>query len=79
MTTCYHYQSCIQTVINAILKWATKVAQTPCKILELIELLPASFFIVGNNNVYLNSNHLLVPYPGENIPDDEDAFNFFLS
>jgi hypothetical protein len=48
------------------------------KIAELIESLPVGYFVVGDN-AYVNSNHLLVPYPGENIPDDEDAFNFFLS
>jgi hypothetical protein len=48
------------------------------KISDLIEALPAGYFVVGDN-AYVNSDHLLVPYPGENIPDDEDAFNFFLS
>jgi hypothetical protein len=45
---------------------------------DFIEALPAGYFVVGDN-AYVNSDHLLVPYPGENIPDDEDAFNFFLS
>ena len=48
------------------------------KVSELIESLPPGFF-VGGDNAYQNSEHLIVPIPGGNLNEKEDAFNFFFS
>jgi DDE superfamily endonuclease len=49
------------------------------KIASLIEGLPEGYYTVGDN-AYVNSNHLLVPFPGKLSNDDpRDAFNFYLS
>ena len=45
---------------------------------ELIENLPEGYFC-GGDNAYINSKHLLVPFPGQNLPQCEDSFNYFLS
>jgi hypothetical protein len=33
----------------------------------------------GGNNAYCNSEHLLVPYPGQKLSQHMDSFNYFLS
>lgn len=46
---------------------------------SLIEGLPDGYFVVGDN-AYVNTNHLLVPFPGQiSSTDPRDAFNFYLS
>jgi hypothetical protein len=46
---------------------------------QLVESLPEGYYLVGDN-AYMNSNHLLVPYPGRhNLGSKEDTFNFYLS
>jgi hypothetical protein len=55
------------------------VAYELSKIASLIEGLPEGYYAVGDN-AYVNSNHLLVPFPGKLAQDDpRDAFNFYLS
>jgi hypothetical protein len=55
------------------------VAYESSKVASLIEGLPAGFYAVGDN-AYVNSNHLLVPFPGKlSNTDPRDAFNFYLS
>ena len=48
------------------------------KLSELIENLPEGYFC-GGDNAYCNSKHLLVPYPGQNLSQRFDSFNYFLS
>jgi hypothetical protein len=45
---------------------------------ELIEKLPEGYFC-GGDNAYCNTEHLLVPFPGQNLGQREDSFNYFLS
>ena len=55
------------------------VAYESSKIASLIEGLPEGYYAVGDN-AYVNSNHLLVPFPGKlSNADPRDAFNFYLS
>ena len=55
------------------------VAYKLSKISSLIEGLPEGYHGIGDN-AYVNSNDLLVPFPGKLSPDDpRDAFNFYLS
>lgn len=45
---------------------------------RLIESLPEGFW-VGGDNAYVNSEHMLVPFPGaDNVPRN-DTFNYYLS
>jgi hypothetical protein len=48
------------------------------KLCDLIEGLPEGY-MCGGDNAYVNSEHLLVPFPGQQLPQRKDAFNFFLS
>ena len=48
------------------------------KLSELVENLPEGYWC-GGDNAYCNSEHLLVPFPGQNLPQRMDSFNFFLS
>ena len=49
------------------------------RISELVESLPEGFFVIGDN-AYINTDHMLVPYPGRNEwKSKEDTFNFFAS
>jgi hypothetical protein len=43
-----------------------------------IDNLPPLYYIVGDA-AYVNSEHLHVPYPGTNLNQREDAYNFYLS
>ncbi len=43
-----------------------------------IDNLPPLYYIVGDA-AYVTSEHLLVPYPGTNLDQREDAYNFYLS
>jgi hypothetical protein len=55
------------------------VAYESSKVASLIEGLPAGYYALGDN-AYVNSNHLLVPFPGKLCnTDPRDAFNFYLS
>jgi hypothetical protein len=45
---------------------------------SLIEQLPKGYWC-GRDNVYVNTEHLLSPFPGQLISPERDAFNFFLS
>ena len=46
---------------------------------DLIESLPEGYFVVGDN-AYVNTNHMLVPYPGKlSFQSKEDTFNFYMS
>jgi DNA-directed RNA polymerase specialized sigma24 family protein len=45
---------------------------------DLVSSLPPGYYILGDA-AYINSEHLLVPYPGTNLPQREDAYNFYLS
>jgi hypothetical protein len=40
---------------------------------DLIEGLPGGFFVIADN-AYVNSEHVITPYAGNNIPDEEDPF-----
>ena len=44
----------------------------------LIEQLPPGFF-AGGDNAYVNTEHMIVPYPGARQDKDLDTFNFYLS
>jgi hypothetical protein len=35
--------------------------------------------LCGGDNVYVNTEHLLVPFPGHKLSQEKDAFNYFLS
>ena len=48
------------------------------KLSQLIENLPEGYFC-GGDNAYCNSEHLLVPFPGQNLDQRMDSFNYFLS
>ena len=55
------------------------VAYESSKLSSLIEGLPDGYYAVGDN-AYVNSNRLLVPFPGKlSTSDPRDAFNFYLS
>jgi hypothetical protein len=43
-----------------------------------IDNLPALYYIVGDT-AYVNSEHLLAPYPGTNLNQREDAYNLYSS
>jgi hypothetical protein len=45
---------------------------------QLVEELPDGFYIMGDA-AYVNSEHLLTPFPGKNLDEREDSFNFFQS
>jgi hypothetical protein len=44
----------------------------------MIENLPPGFFS-GGDNAYVNTEHMLVPFPGQNLDQRRDSYNFFLS
>ena len=44
----------------------------------LVEELPGGYFCSGDN-AYVNTDHLLSPFPGNDFGSREDTFNFFLS
>ena len=48
------------------------------RLYDLIEGLPEGYFC-GGDNAYCNTEHLLVPFPGQNLLQREDSYNFFLS
>jgi hypothetical protein len=43
-----------------------------------VEKLPVGVFLLGDN-AYMLSEHLLTPFPGNELPSNQDAFNFYLS
>ncbi|CAN0449552.1 unnamed protein product, partial [Pylaiella littoralis] len=45
---------------------------------KAVNSLPNGFHIIGDA-AYPISEKLLTPYPGKDLPNGEDAFNFFLS
>jgi hypothetical protein len=54
------------------------VAYESSSISTLIEALPEGYYGIGDN-AYVNSHHLLVPFPGKlSHADPRDAFNFYL-
>ena len=48
------------------------------KLYDLIESLPEGYWC-GGDNAYCNTEHLLVPFPGQNLSQRKDSFNYFLS
>jgi hypothetical protein len=48
------------------------------KLSQLIENLPEGY-CCGGNNAYCNTEHLLVPFPGQNLTQRMDSFNYFWS
>jgi hypothetical protein len=45
---------------------------------NLVEALPNGFYILGDA-AYVNSEHLLAPYPGKSLEGREDTFNYYQS
>jgi hypothetical protein len=45
---------------------------------NLVEALPEDFYILGDA-AYVNSEHLLAPYPGKKLEGREDTFNYYQS
>ena len=41
--------------------------------------LPPGFFVVGDAAYSGCSSQIVTPYDGKNLPDDQDAFNFYQS
>lgn len=79
----------VQAVCDADLRFLFVSCMTPGKtndlkaykksyLSELVSRLPAGFF-VGGDAAYVNGEHVLVPFPGANLDQRKDTFNFFLS
>lgn len=45
---------------------------------KLVESLPGKYYVLGDA-AYGATNKMIVPYPGCNLPPDQDAFNYFQS
>jgi hypothetical protein len=72
----------LSLLLSSVLKIPGKTndlkAYRMSKLSELVENLPEGYWC-GGDNAYCNSEHLLVPFPGQNLPQRMDSFNFFLS
>jgi hypothetical protein len=53
-------------------------AYSMSRLCNLIESLPEGYFC-GGDNAYCKTEHLLVPFPGQNLLQRKDSYNFFLS
>lgn len=54
------------------------VAYGQSSLCEAVNSLPAGFHVLGDAD-YSLSKTLITPYPGKNLPDNTDSFNFHLS
>lgn len=72
-----NYRFCSMSCISpgATNDWA---AWNRSDLSKSVERLPPGFYVLGDA-AYPLSDHLLIPYPGKNLPPHMDAFNFYLS
>jgi DDE superfamily endonuclease len=79
----------VQALCDAKLRFLYVSAMTPGRtndykayemsnLSSLIEQLPEGYWC-GGDNAYINTEHLLSPFPCQSISPERDAFNFFLS
>jgi hypothetical protein len=79
----------VQAICDAMLRFMSLSCRCPGKTNDWmaylraemstqVDNLPSSYYILGDA-AYVNSEHLLVPYPGTNLNQREDAYNFYLS
>jgi hypothetical protein len=78
-----------QTVCDSSLRFLFISVKTPgktndlkayrmSKLSQLIENLPEGY-CCGGDNAYINTGHLIVPFPGQNLAQCMDSFNYFLN